>query len=139
MPPTISPLLEKEIATHSSILAWRIPWTEEPGGLLLQIHWFPSIYWFKTHKLTPPLWYHSPLTFQCHSLNKPACHLHRLDMTVSVTMMLKHVTSLTHKQQLGFCYSLTSEGYNSKPHPAGWHSRNSPTTNCFLRSPASRA
>ena len=25
--------LEKERATHSSILAWRIPWTEEPGGL----------------------------------------------------------------------------------------------------------
>ena len=25
--------LEKEIATHSSILAWRIPWTEEPDGL----------------------------------------------------------------------------------------------------------
>ena len=24
--------LEKEIATHSSILAWRIPWTEEPGS-----------------------------------------------------------------------------------------------------------
>ena len=24
---------QKEIATHSSILAWRIPWTEEPGGL----------------------------------------------------------------------------------------------------------
>jgi len=24
-------LLEKEMATHSSILAWRIPWTEEPG------------------------------------------------------------------------------------------------------------
>ena len=26
-------LLEKEMATHSSILAWRIPWTEEPGRL----------------------------------------------------------------------------------------------------------
>ena len=26
-------LLEKAMATHSSILAWRIPWTEEPGGL----------------------------------------------------------------------------------------------------------
>ena len=26
-------LREKEMATHSSILAWRIPWTEEPGGL----------------------------------------------------------------------------------------------------------
>ena len=25
--------LEKGMATHSSILAWRIPWTEEPGGI----------------------------------------------------------------------------------------------------------
>ena len=25
--------LEKEMATHSSVLAWRIPWSEEPGGL----------------------------------------------------------------------------------------------------------
>ena len=25
--------VEKEMATHSSILAWRIPWTEDPGGL----------------------------------------------------------------------------------------------------------
>ena len=25
--------LEQEVATHSSILAWKIPWTEEPGGL----------------------------------------------------------------------------------------------------------
>ena len=24
--------LEEEMATHSSVLAWRIPWTEEPGG-----------------------------------------------------------------------------------------------------------
>ena len=26
--------LEKEMAAHSSVLAWRIPWKEEPGGLL---------------------------------------------------------------------------------------------------------
>ena len=26
-------LLEKEMATYSSILAWEIPWTEKPGGL----------------------------------------------------------------------------------------------------------
>ena len=26
-------LLEKRMANHSSILAWRIPWTEQPGGL----------------------------------------------------------------------------------------------------------
>ena len=25
--------LEKEMATHSSVAAWRVPWTEEPGGL----------------------------------------------------------------------------------------------------------
>ena len=25
--------LQEEMATHSSILAWKIPWTEEPGGL----------------------------------------------------------------------------------------------------------
>ena len=30
--------LEKEIAAHFSILAWEIPWTEEPGGLLHGLH-----------------------------------------------------------------------------------------------------
>ena len=29
--------LEKGMATHSSILAWRIPWTDEPGGLQLSM------------------------------------------------------------------------------------------------------
>ena len=28
---SLVPFLEKEMAVHSSILAWRIPWTEEPG------------------------------------------------------------------------------------------------------------
>ena len=31
--PGLGDLLEKEMATHSSILAWKIPWTEEPGRL----------------------------------------------------------------------------------------------------------
>ena len=31
--------LEKEMATHSNILAWRIPWTEEPGGLRATKNW----------------------------------------------------------------------------------------------------
>ena len=30
--PGLEDPLEKGMATHSSILAWRIPWTEEPGG-----------------------------------------------------------------------------------------------------------
>ena len=29
----VTQMLEKEMATHSGIFAWRIPWTEEPGGL----------------------------------------------------------------------------------------------------------
>ena len=38
--------LEKEMATDSSILVWRIPWTEEPGGLqfLRSIQYDPVIY-----------------------------------------------------------------------------------------------
>ena len=29
--------LEKEMATHSSVLSWQIPWTEEPGGLQFMV------------------------------------------------------------------------------------------------------
>ena len=29
----LCPILEKAMAPHSSTLAWRVPWTEEPGGL----------------------------------------------------------------------------------------------------------
>ena len=32
-PKAVSPYLEKAMAPHSSTLAWKIPWTEEPGGL----------------------------------------------------------------------------------------------------------
>ena len=65
-------LLEKEMATHSSILAWKIPWMEEPGGLQsmgsqrvghdwltslsfslffleLFLHWSPVAYWAPTY------------------------------------------------------------------------------------------
>ena len=33
--------LEQELATHSGILTWKIPWTEEPGGL--QPTWGPKV------------------------------------------------------------------------------------------------
>ena len=33
MTPCLEDRLEEEMTTHSSILAWRIPWSEEPGGL----------------------------------------------------------------------------------------------------------
>ena len=33
LPPHLLLYLEKEMAIHSSMIAWKIPWTEEPGGL----------------------------------------------------------------------------------------------------------
>ena len=50
--------LEKEMATHSSILAWKIPWMEEPGRLQWdskesdtteQLHWFTGPFLALTH------------------------------------------------------------------------------------------
>ena len=41
--------LEKGMATHSSILAWRIPWTEEPGGLQYMGSQRVTIEWLSTH------------------------------------------------------------------------------------------
>ena len=47
--------LEKETATHSTILAWRIPWTEDPGGLqstrLQRVghNWATSLHFFTSH------------------------------------------------------------------------------------------
>ena len=66
--------LEKEMATHSNILAWRIPWTEEPGGLQFvhrvtksrtrlsditftffypYIHWLPTLFCFSLQLFVP--------------------------------------------------------------------------------------
>ena len=41
--------LEKDMATHSSILAWRIPWTEGPGGLQSLASQRDGHYWATEH------------------------------------------------------------------------------------------
>ena len=46
--------LEKEMATHSSTLAWKIPWTEEPGRLQSTMEWLPLI--TSGMQMTPLLW-----------------------------------------------------------------------------------
>ena len=69
--------LEKGMATHSSILAWRIPWTEEPGGLrsmgsqgVEQVAWTEQLSLFHSHtiswssqesQLSPPGYASTPL------------------------------------------------------------------------------
>ena len=46
-------LLEKEMASHSSVLAWRIPWTEEPGRLqLIRSHRQTRLKQLNTHTHT---------------------------------------------------------------------------------------
>ena len=56
-------LMEKEMATHSSILAWRIPWTEEPGGLQSRGSQRVGHNWVTTHTH-----YHSQSCFAWTSL-----------------------------------------------------------------------
>ena len=51
-----SPLLEKELANYSSILAWRIPWTEEPGGLESTGSQRVGRDWATSLHFTSPLW-----------------------------------------------------------------------------------
>ena len=48
--------LEEKMATHSSILAWRIPWTEKPGGLQSRGHKELDTAEATLHPLTPPGW-----------------------------------------------------------------------------------
>ena len=54
--------LEKEIATHSSILAWRIPWTEEPDGLQstgsqrVGHDWVTSLFTFTNNNISSFTW-----------------------------------------------------------------------------------
>ena len=53
--------LEKEMATHSRILAWKIPWTEEPGWLLSMVSqrvgqdWATSLHYTESEKGFKPL------------------------------------------------------------------------------------
>ena len=46
--------LEKRMTTHSSILSWRIPWTEEPGG------WWGRILSSRVHELVAASWFWLP-------------------------------------------------------------------------------
>ena len=55
-----SPDEEKAMATHSSTLAWKIPWTEEPGGLpSMGLHRATSLSLFTFHALEKEMATHS--------------------------------------------------------------------------------
>ena len=84
--------LEKEMAAHSSILAWKIPWTEEPGRL-------PSMGWQRVRhdwatSLSPPSWASShPIPLGHHTV--PSCYI-----------ATSHQQSILHMVlYIGQCYS----------------------------------
>ena len=60
--------LEKEMATHSSVLAWKIPWTEEPGRLQsmgsqrVGYNWTTSFHFENSRPLSPPREPQTPLS-----------------------------------------------------------------------------
>ena len=82
--------LEKEMTIHSSILAWKISWTKEPGGLQL-MGWQKSRTWLSTQHF----WSHHYL-FRMESLKFPFPFpsfyslLHYI-MTFSITIFQSHV------------------------------------------------
>ena len=82
--------LEKEMASHSSILAWKIPWTEEPGRLQsmelqrVRHNWATSLFWYPnpiiimlhnipTSRTTSPIFSFLEFLFTCHKLQLPEC------------------------------------------------------------------
>ena len=75
--------LEKEMATHSSTLAWKIPWTEEPGGL-------PSV----------------ELQRVRHSLETkpppPNIYLHTLNLYITYLSLILYTHINTHKYNIRF-------------------------------------
>ena len=66
--------LEEEVATHSSILAWRIPWTEKPGGLQLHGVWTNLTrlsYWTQPWSLRTWCLGHPPTKKVCRHCQPP--------------------------------------------------------------------
>ena len=80
--------MEKRMATHSSILAWRIPWTEEPGGL-------QSMGWQRVG--------HNWVTFT-HSLTHPYanCCLYSFGHILTKTLHACYIKSKLGNIQTGF-------------------------------------
>ena len=100
-------LLEKGTATHSSILAWRIPWTDEPGGLQSKsLTWLSDFYfhfsgsyqvshlWVGTWCLHFPYWWFNLVTCQ-HCWMSPIYNFLSCDYKKSVERHFQDCTNIT--------------------------------------------
>ena len=105
--------LEKGMATHSSILAWRIPWTEEPGRL--QYMWLQSWTWLSDFYL---LWhvlhllYALSLSIGADSRTLPICSL-----WISYRQLILCAKSLAETGKIHRALPITIQIDSSKPLP----------------------
>ena len=90
---------QEEMATYSSVLAWRIPWTEEPGGLQSMGSQRVRDVWThtKTHTHThTPLWAHTKT--HTHTHTHTYTHTHPSPIMKHATMLCCLVISWGHKE-----------------------------------------
>ena len=102
--------LEKGMATHSSILAWRSPWTEEPGGLQSMGLQRVGHDWSDLACMHPFLWFNSVQSFSCVRLFATpwtaACQAF-LSITNSWSLLrLMSIASVMPSNFLIFCHPL---------------------------------
>ena len=89
---------EKEMAAHSSILAWEIPWTEKPGGLQSMESQRVRHNWVTEHKQEPPVYHRELYSVFCNNLHGKRIWK-RMDICVCINEPLC-CTSVTNKTLL---------------------------------------
>ena len=112
--------LEKVIATHSSVLAWRIPWTEQPGGLQsmgsqrVGYNWITNTHTYTyTHKSQVTLAIHI-LTLNLRGLNHQRFLFHSSYMPFSEQLVaLSHTYSIQGPRLISYLPSLWQESEES--------------------------
>ena len=120
--------LENRMATHSSILAWRIPWTEEPGRLQSRGGHKESD---TTEQLT--------LTFLTHSLQPGTCtwkNVEQVSVSVPVGSAHPDPTCCLHSRWCDDTGPTRSSGSAGRPPAAGSHRMISPGSSLPLQSPS---
>ena len=83
--------LEEETAPHSSILAWEIPWTEEPGGLQ-----------------------------SMGSRRQTTEQLSTYKVRISSSFFLKSLTLIALQYYVSFCYTITCVPFIDQLYPIAW-------------------
>ena len=110
--------LEKEMATHSSILAWRIPWMEEPGSSLKQCSFIISRF----------LWVRSPCRWLCPLLMVSWVHSQGASWATLSSGAWMRKNPLSNSSRIHF---LVCDGASSRLLAGGC-----PLTHYFLTQPA---